>query len=134
MERDTYYCIEEKESAMLSFITDYKAKNGFSPTIREICVSLGIGSTSTVHSYLQDLIRKGQISSKPVCPRTMNVSKNEIDSNHGIVRANNSTIQYTFNLSKYSVNLLNQYCKRQGISADEALEDALQLLERVTIR
>ena len=36
--------------------------NGITPTVREICDDTGLSSTSTVHSHLRTLERKGYIS------------------------------------------------------------------------
>jgi len=35
--------------------------NGYPPTIREICEGVGIGSTSTVHKYINQLIEEGYL-------------------------------------------------------------------------
>lgn len=49
----------DKEYQILQFIRQSIEKDGFAPTIRDICRAVGIRSTSTVHSYLQRLEEQG---------------------------------------------------------------------------
>lgn len=43
------------------FIVAHRQKNGWSPTIREICDGVGIRSASTMHARLQSMKYKGMI-------------------------------------------------------------------------
>jgi len=52
---------EEKLMKVLDYITDYVDENGFPPTVRDICAALEIGSTATVHYYLEKLTNGGYI-------------------------------------------------------------------------
>lgn len=51
-----------KEKAIYEYISECLSENGYAPTVRDICVSVGIKSTSTVHGYLRKLESKGYIS------------------------------------------------------------------------
>lgn len=53
--------LNEKEYQILQFIRMSIEKDGFAPTIRDICHAVGIRSTSTVHSYLHRLEEKGAL-------------------------------------------------------------------------
>jgi len=44
---------------MLDFISQYMQKNGYAPTLAEICDGLGLRSPATVHEHIQNLIDKG---------------------------------------------------------------------------
>ncbi|MEI6131568.1 MAG: transcriptional repressor LexA [Bacillota bacterium] len=70
---------EEKMYEILEFVTSEAKKNGYPPTVREICKAVELNSTSTVHSYLKkledkDLIRKESSNSRAI---QVNPSKNQ---------------------------------------------------------
>ena len=54
--------LKPKERKVLDYIKNFKIKNGFAPTVRDVCRDLGYKSTSTVHMYLNRLERFGYIS------------------------------------------------------------------------
>ena len=47
--------VQEKLNRVLEFTQDYIKDNGFPPSVREICSSVGIKSTATCHLYLKKL-------------------------------------------------------------------------------
>jgi repressor LexA len=51
----------EKQQQILAFIEQFSAREGYSPSVREICDATGIRSTSTVHAYLKRLEDDGYI-------------------------------------------------------------------------
>ncbi len=53
--------LKPKEQRVLDFIHESMAKEGFAPSVRDICAALNIKSTSTVHLYLRHLEDKGYI-------------------------------------------------------------------------
>ncbi len=53
---------DKKLDRMLSFLKDFTAENGYSPSIREICASLSIKSTATCQYHLKKLQERGDIS------------------------------------------------------------------------
>ena len=50
-----------KEQRVLDFVQQTIENEGYAPSVRDICASLGIKSTSTAHSYLRKLNEKGYI-------------------------------------------------------------------------
>jgi len=50
-----------KQQMILDFLKTEIRQNCYSPTVREICDSVGLSSTSTVHAHLETLERKGYI-------------------------------------------------------------------------
>jgi len=61
------YSIHPRQQAILDFIRDYPHQ--YSPTVREICVGVGLRSSSTVHSHLIKLEEQGYIKRRANCPR-----------------------------------------------------------------
>ena len=59
MIRDTD--LSKKQNEILSFIKKFVAKNGQSPSVREIASSVGLSSPATVHVHIQNLIKKGYL-------------------------------------------------------------------------
>ena len=63
--------LKEREQRTLEFMKEEILRNGYPPTVREICASLGIKSTSTVHKDLAELEKQGYIKKDPAKPRTV---------------------------------------------------------------
>ena len=51
--------IYKRERDLLQFISQYMQKNGYAPTLAEICDGLGLRSPATVHEHIANLIDKG---------------------------------------------------------------------------
>lgn len=65
--------LNAKQQQILNVIkASLKAKN-YPPSVREICVAVGLSSTSTVHSHLSTLEKKGYIRRDPSKPRAIEV-------------------------------------------------------------
>lgn len=62
-----------KEQAIFDYIRENLRENGYSPSIRDIRVALDIKSTSTVHTYLERLERKGYIHKENGKSRTLRI-------------------------------------------------------------
>lgn len=63
----------DKQLRVLNFVNQEIIKNGYAPTVREICQALDLKSTSTVHGYLARLEKKGLIQKNALKPRTIRV-------------------------------------------------------------
>lgn len=63
----------DKQLRVLNFVNEEIIKNGYAPTVREICEALNLKSTSTVHGYLSRLEKKGLIQKNALKPRTIRV-------------------------------------------------------------
>lgn len=55
------------------FLVQFITENGYSPSIREICVGTGYGSTSTIYNHLMTLEKMGKIHMKECKPRTISL-------------------------------------------------------------
>lgn len=65
--------LSRRQSQILQFIRQYRASNGYPPTVREIAGALGISSTSTVHHHLRALQAKGKLTWAPGKQRTLQI-------------------------------------------------------------
>ena len=64
---------DDRQSQIMMYISDYLAKNGYPPTVREICQGVGLKSPSTVHGYLLKLEERGLIERRPERKRALHI-------------------------------------------------------------
>ena len=57
----------------LAVIKQVQNEHGYSPTVRELSILLGLKSTATVQQHLDELEKKGFIERNPSCARTIRV-------------------------------------------------------------
>ena len=62
-----------KQQQILDYIKDEILKKGYPPTVREICETVGLKSTSSVHAHLSTLERNGYIRRDPTKPRAIEI-------------------------------------------------------------
>jgi repressor LexA len=63
--------LTERQRQTLTFIAETVEARGYPPSVREIGGALGLTSSSTVHSHLQALQRKGYLRIDPTKPRAI---------------------------------------------------------------
>lgn len=74
--------ITAKQQEILDYIKDEILKKGYPPTVREICETVNLKSTSSVHSHLETLEKNGYIRRDPTKPRAIEI----IDDTFNLVR------------------------------------------------
>ena len=62
-----------KQQEILDYIKNEILKKGYPPTVREICETVGLKSTSSVHSHLETLEKNGYIRRDPTKPRAIEI-------------------------------------------------------------
>ncbi len=65
--------LTERQLQTLRYIAETVTERGYPPSVREACEALGLASSSTVHSHLKALQRKGYIKVDPTKPRAIEV-------------------------------------------------------------
>ena len=65
--------LSSKQQLILDFLKSEIKKNGYPPSVREICDAVGLSSTSTVHAHLGSLERKGYIRRSPAKNRSTEI-------------------------------------------------------------
>ncbi len=65
--------LKEREKRILEYMLTEIRKKGYPPTVREMCSSLGIKSTSTAHKDIASLEEKGYIRKDPAKPRAIEI-------------------------------------------------------------
>ncbi|MEO0289225.1 MAG: transcriptional repressor LexA [candidate division WOR-3 bacterium] len=67
--------LSEKEKEVLEFINSYNKKNGYPPTVREICSGLQKKSTKGIFVHLMNLEKKGYIERLKGLSRGIRIKK-----------------------------------------------------------
>lgn len=74
--------LTQKEKDVLDYISECVERNGYAPSVRDICAAVGIKSTSSVHGYLHRLEAKGYIKKSSGKSRALSIESNT-DSDSG---------------------------------------------------
>ncbi|MDR5703770.1 MAG: transcriptional repressor LexA [Armatimonadota bacterium] len=69
--------LTKRQREILSYIQEYTRSRGYPPSVREIGRALGLTSSSTVHSHLAALEKKGYIHRDPTKPRAIEILRDE---------------------------------------------------------
>ncbi|GAE89956.1 transcriptional repressor LexA [Acetivibrio straminisolvens] len=113
--------INEKQQKILDFLNEQIEKNGYPPSVREICNAVGFKSTSTVHSYLEKLRKEGLIKKDPSKPRALKVINNKKNT-----KANEPKNAYS-GKELVEVPIIGKVTAGQPILAVENIEDTFPL-------
>ncbi len=62
-----------KQEQILEYLKDCILRKGYPPAVREICEAVSLKSTSSVHSHLETLEKKGYIKRDPTKPRAIEI-------------------------------------------------------------
>src|SRR5213594_2779892 len=63
-----------RQRRIVDFIADTVRDRGYPPTVREIGEAVGLTSSSSVHSQLANLERRGLLTKDPTKPRAIGLS------------------------------------------------------------
>ncbi|HXF81453.1 MAG TPA: transcriptional repressor LexA [bacterium] len=69
--------LTRRQKEILTFIQRYTEAHGYPPSVREIGQALGLTSSSTVHSHLTALEKKGYLRRDPSKPRALEILRDE---------------------------------------------------------
>ncbi|MFA5432935.1 MAG: transcriptional repressor LexA [Candidatus Paceibacterota bacterium] len=70
--------ITKKQKEVLDFLNKYSSKNGYAPSLNEICVHFELASVSTAHYYIEKLKKEGYLEKTSNQPRSINLCSNEV--------------------------------------------------------
>jgi repressor LexA len=77
--------LTHRQQEILTFVQRYTQSHGYPPSVREIGQAMGLTSSSTVHSHLEALERKGFLRRDPSKPRALEVLRNGDAPHHRVV-------------------------------------------------
>ncbi|MDR1778488.1 MAG: transcriptional repressor LexA [Clostridiales Family XIII bacterium] len=114
--------LKPREKKILELIKKKSRKQGYPPTVREICNELDIKSTSTVHKDIERLEYKGYLKKDPSKPRALMVTEK-----------NTGPRTKAEELERFDivdVPVVGRVAAGQPILADENIEESLPVPER----
>ena len=111
---------EKRQNLVLNFMRDTIENKGFPPTIREICDALDVKSTSTIHSDINTLIKKGLVKKDPSKPRALSI----VD--------NNPTKNFS-DISVVEVPVIGSVAAGEPIFAESNIEDSMPIPARFIV-
>ena len=103
-----YGKITTKQREILEYIKGEILKKGYPPTVREICETVNLKSTSSVHSHLETLEKNGYIRRDPTKPRAIEIC----DDSFQMVRTD-----------MVSIPVVGQVAAGQPILAEENIQE-----------
>lgn len=103
--------LTQRQQQILDFILSEVNKKGYPPSVREIGHAVGLTSSSTVHSHLAALEKKGYIRRDPTKPRALEVTDFRL-SDRGITPE-----------KVYNIPLLGRVAAGVPLLAQENIED-----------
>ena len=103
-----YGKISLKQKEILDYIKEEILKKGYPPTVREICETVNLKSTSSVHSHLETLEKNGYIKRDPTKPSAIEIC----DDTFQMVRT-----------EVVSLPIVGQVAAGQPILAEENIQD-----------
>ena len=100
--------LTKRQAEILDFIKKFIAKNGYSPSFREIGEGMDISSSATIHSHLNNLVEKGWIKKGNYKFRTIEIvgeneyyNKNHKVYNIPVINENNDFSKINLNKNNY---------------------------------
>ncbi len=110
-----YFNLSKMQSAILEYIKEQQSSKGYPPSVREIGASVGLKSTSSVHSHLNKLEKLGYIRRDPTKPRAIEILNTSSSSPTGM---NQEIIQ---------VPVVGQITAGEPIFAQQNIEEYMPL-------
>lgn len=118
--------LTDKQRQILNYIEESILKNGFPPTVREICRDMDIKSTSTVHAHLSAIEQKGYIKRNQSLPRALEVFDERFEKLRrqalSIPESPKSAVDQGIPTSVVSVPLIGQVAAGSPILAEENIQ------------
>lgn len=111
--------LKEREKNILSYVKEVIKNKGYPPTVREMCTSLGIKSTSTAHKDLENLEKKGYIRRDPSKPRAIEIL--DLETNDLI---------HNYRTDVVEIPLIGRIAAGSPILAEENIEDSFPVPSR----
>lgn len=74
-----YEDLTQKQIEILLYIKSEIQRQGYPPSVRDICKGVNLKSTSTVHSYLEKIESRGYIRKDPTKPRAIEILEKNDD-------------------------------------------------------
>ena len=109
--------LTERQEKILIYIQQFKALNGYPPTLREIGKQFGISSTFGVKRHLEALTKKGYLNILSNASRGISVTAEEYNLENGLF--------YSENQGTMSIPIIGRVAAGTPINAEENIEGSI---------
>ncbi|MDO7787404.1 transcriptional repressor LexA [Desulforamulus aquiferis] len=116
--------LNSREESILNIIIENVKQKGYPPSVREIGESVGLASSSTVHTYLKKLEQKGYIRRDPTKPRAIEIIT---DQDKSVDSTSTSKGKFNDDEELITVPLLGQIAAGVPLLAVENYDETLTL-------
>ena len=113
---------EDMKNNILNYIAKHTEEFGYPPSVREICVKVGLSSPSTVHGYLARMEKEGLIERDSTKTRAIRIAKE--DNKPGIDKSEIGAEEYI------EVPVIGDVAAGSPILAQEHITDVFPLPSR----
>ncbi|KAB3534039.1 transcriptional repressor LexA [Alkaliphilus pronyensis] len=110
-----YEDLSVKQAEILNYMKSQINEKGYPPSVREICVAVGLRSTSTVHGHLSKLESKGYIRRDATKPRAIEILLED------------HTEDFTYNKEMINIPIIGKVTAGEPILAVENIEDTFPM-------
>lgn len=110
--------LTKKQALIIDFINDFTARQGESPSYREIMSALGLSSVSAVAEHIDNLVKKGALKKIPGAARSLEVVDLSFPETTALFQKRLATA--TVN----EIEILRQAAELLGIDLDDLAETA----------
>ena len=110
--------LTKRQRQIFDFIIEKKRQVGYPPSVREIGAGVGLSSSSTVHSHLTALEKKGLIKRDPTKPRALEIMGDKYSDSHE-------------DGSSVKLPLIGQIAAGQPNLAEEDIEDYISVPKEI---
>ncbi|MFA5528864.1 MAG: transcriptional repressor LexA [Peptostreptococcales bacterium] len=113
----------DREKQILEYMKKELRTKGYPPTVRELCQSLGIKSTSTVHKDIYNLEQKGYIRKDPAKPRAIEILNMDYPAYYPTPEERLSAPSLVSRDDIADIPMVGRIAAGQPILADQNIED-----------
>ncbi len=113
--------LRPRQKRILEFMKNEISTKGYPPTIREICQSCGIASTSTVHKDIKTLVEEGYLKKDPSKPRALMIIDQDGDE---------APVEAVLPYNIVEVPVVGRVAAGEPIFAEQNIEDTFPLPDR----
>jgi repressor LexA len=122
--------LSAREQKILDYMKTETRKKGYPPTVREMCQSLGIKSTSTAHKDLANLELKGHIRKDATKPRAIEILDQPYGADEGKSSVPSSVKDTVERTDVIDIPIVGRIAAGTPILAEQNIEDSFPVPSR----
>jgi len=126
--------LKDRERKILTYMKNEIKKKGYPPTVREMCIALGIKSTSTTHKDLENLEKKGYIKKDPSKPRALMMIDSDNGNGSSDTHIKEQSLGFAERTDVIDIPIVGRIAAGTPILAEQNIEDTFPVPSRFISR